>query len=98
MVLKSKIYRGVLMKLEFLKDSSPYSTMRVSVFLFNVLFIPSFVFIWVWASLQIKALAIVPDSVIWILGTVLGAKTAQKVVEVTGKIFGKPDEPTNPAS
>lgn len=86
------------LKLDFLREDSPVSTMRLSVMLFNVLYIPSFVFIWVYSSLQIKELADVPDSVIWILGTVLGAKTAQKIVEVTGKVFGAKDEPpkTNP--
>ena len=66
----------------FLRDDSPYSTMRIAMLLIIVIFVPCFTYVWVKVSLEIQALAEVPTGVQWLLGVLLGAKIAQKVIEI----------------
>jgi hypothetical protein len=70
---------------DFLKDTSPFSTMRLSMILILVLFVPGFVWVWISISMKTGILATIPDSVCWLLGILLGAKIAQKVVEIVPK-------------
>lgn len=80
--------------LEFLRDDSPWSTMRVATFVVIALFVPTFVAIWGYLSVLNHQLQVIPDSVMWLLGVVLGAKTIQKAIEVAQNIFGGAKPPT----
>lgn len=70
---------------DFLRDDSPYSTMRVTVFLIQVLFFPCFVYTWTYLSITKQMIMNVPDGVIWLVGVTLGFKTLQKGIEVVKK-------------
>jgi hypothetical protein len=74
----------------FLRDDSPWSTMRVATFLTIALFVPTFVAAWGYLSFKIGQLQVIPDSVMWLLGVLLGAKVAQKAVEAVQGIFTPP--------
>ena len=85
--------------LNFLSDDSPWSTMRVAMFLTIGLFVPAFVYIWTKTSLEEGVLQVIPESVMWLLGTILTAKVAQKAVEIAGKVFGQGNsEPSSPTA
>ena len=73
--------------IQFLREDSPYSTMRVAFVFIIIMFIPAFTYTWVQISFQIKALAVIPESVQWLLGVIFGAKTAQKGLEVLPKVI-----------
>jgi hypothetical protein len=53
--------------LEFLKDDSPVSAMRIAFLLSIFLFIPCFVVQWTWISAVRGALQIIPESVMYLL-------------------------------
>ena len=72
---------------DFLRDDSPYSTMRVATFLIIALFIPCFVTQWTWLSAVKGVLQDIPESVQWLLGILLGAKIIQKGVEFLPKVI-----------
>jgi len=40
---------------DFLKDDSPYSTMRLAITYFTVLFVPSYLYVWAKISLEAKS-------------------------------------------
>ena len=69
------------MKLDFLKEDSTFSTMRVATFGIIALFIPIFVASWLFVSIQSNKLADIPDGVNLLLAIVLGAKAVQKFAE-----------------
>jgi len=79
--------------LEFLKDNSPISTMRIAFILSITLFIPCFVIQWTWISAVKGVLQTIPDSVMYLLEVLLGGKIAQKGIEVISDIF-KPKNTT----
>lgn len=84
---------------EFLREDSQYSTMRIAMMFIIVLFIPWFVYVWVTISLATNVLAIIPDSVQWLIGLVLGAKAVQKGIEIVPKVidaFKKTSAPNGP--
>lgn len=70
----------------FLRDDSPYSTMRIAVIFIIALFMPWFVYVWVVISLKTVTVAVIPESVQWLLGIPLSIKTAQKALEMTPNI------------
>ncbi|MGD1046021.1 MAG: hypothetical protein ABR936_11975 [Bacteroidota bacterium] len=85
------------MKLDFLSDNSPVSTMRVAFILAIALFIPCFVFQWTWLSATKGILQTIPDSVMKFLEVLLGGKIIQKGIEVVSGIFKpKDDSPVPP--
>ena len=67
---------------DFLRDDSPYSSMRVAFWIFTMLFVPSFVAVWVWLCIRAVSLVDVPAGITFLIMTVLGGKVAQKGVEV----------------
>lgn len=77
------------MNFDFLRDDSPYSTMRVGVMFTLVLFVPIFVAAFAYAAFSNRAIPDIPDSVNWLLGVVLGGKSAQKAIEIVGDILRK---------
>ena len=80
------------MNWDFLKEDSKLSSSRVAFFGILALFIPTFVTLWAIVSIESDpiALADIPDSIQWLLGILLGAKIAHKIVEVAGDVLKKP--------
>ncbi len=75
---------------KLLSEDGSVSAMRVAVLGCLVLFFPVFVVIWAAVCWKTSAMAPIPDSIIWLLGTLLSAKIGQKVFEVVGQIFKPP--------
>ena len=67
---------------DFLKDDSPYSTMRLVTFLVTVTFIPPFVVVWTYISLHTGVVADIPSGVTTLFGYLFGFKAVQKFAEV----------------
>jgi hypothetical protein len=76
----------------FLKDDSPYSTMRTAVMLTIGLFIPAFVYQWTDISAKAQRLQDIPESVMWLLGVLLSGKVIQKGIEVAQNIISQKKE------
>ncbi len=73
---------------KLLSEDGSVSAMRMAVLGCLALYFPAFVGIWVRVSWTTSTMAPIPDSVIWLLGTLLSAKIGQKVFEIVGQIFG----------
>lgn len=84
------------MKWDFLKDNSPYSTMRVLAFGVGFPFGIFFACSWLYLTIVRSQLQDVPTTVMDFLLVVFGAKVAQKVVESAAEILkkGKKDDPS----
>lgn len=77
------------MNLDFLKEDSSYSTMRMA-FLFTIfVFYTAFTIVWAWVSLHNMALSPVPDGVKWLLGIPMVSKVGQKAFEVAPDVAEK---------
>jgi len=78
---------------KLLSEDGSVSAMRVAVLGCLALYFPGFVVVWLRVSWATSQLAPIPESVIWLLATLLGAKIGQKLLEVGGQIM-KPPPPT----
>ena len=78
---------------DFLRNDSPYGSVRVAMIVSIFLFIPSFVVTWTYLSWRLMALQVIPESVMFFLMVLLGFKTAEKGIEMLQGIFGKKDVP-----
>jgi hypothetical protein len=81
---------------DFFREDSPYSSMRLAAVGSTILFVPCFVFLWTWLSYWNRELTVIPDSVMWFLGVLLGVKTLQKGVEVIGSVTSRIFAPKDP--
>jgi hypothetical protein len=75
------------------EDSGNYSSLRFVFIGTSVLFIPAFVFVWTYTSINQKIINDVPLGVTELMGTLLLGKSLQKGVEVYGSLKSK-DENT----
>jgi len=78
---------------KLLSEDGSVSAMRVAVLGCLALYFPAFVAVWVGVCWKTAAMAPIPDSIIWLLGTLLGAKIGQKLLEVGGQILKPPPQP-----
>lgn len=69
------------------------SAMRLAVLACLVIFFPGFTAMWIKVSWATSTLAPIPESVIWLLATLLGAKTGQKIIEVAGQVLAAKTPP-----
>lgn len=69
------------------------SAMRLAVLGCLVLFFPAFTLMWIRVSWSAGAMADIPESVIWLLGTLLGAKIGQKFLEIGGQVLAAKTPP-----
>jgi len=80
------------MNFDFLKDSSPYSTMRVLAFGIGFPFGIFFACSWLYLTIVRTQLQDVPATVMDFLLVVFGAKVAQKMVEGVVDVMKKKKE------
>lgn len=78
--------------LNFLREDSPWSMMRVATFLTIIMFVPAFVYQWAQISGAKQQLQEIPEGVMWLLGVLLSGKVIQKGIEIAGKILSKPQD------
>jgi glucan phosphoethanolaminetransferase (alkaline phosphatase superfamily) len=66
---------------DFLREDSPYSSMRLSILIIQLLFLPAFAIVWSIISLKTGVVQEIPQGILWIIGLTLGMKTIQKKFE-----------------
>ena len=80
---------------DFLREDSPYSSMRLSILIIQLLFLPAFAVIWSIISLRTGVVQEIPQGILWVIGLTLGMKTIQKKFESDNNQNNKSEQKTN---
>jgi len=80
---------------DFLREDSPYSSMRLSILIIQLLFLPAFAVVWSIISLRTGVVQEIPQGILWVIGLTLGMKTIQKKFESDNNQNNKSEQKTN---